>query len=283
MPNEKPFKKMTRNELKQLIEETADNIEIINSFIKDEFQGCKQAMAEAEINKKLQEINDAYNEICIDDEKGESIKTQLEEAQNLSEEINDFHEKQKEKYTTLYSKIEQELKAGTTSANLSKSFADKVREYFWSGIVWSGLFIAAVVAIVIFSYITISNEGQYIKTVSDAWRFLIFRAPLIAFAVWLVGFLGNRRAESKKLEESYKHKEVIARSFVGYRETIEDLNDSDNKLIEKHMNNLLEAINDNSSKFLNFEGEKYPLLEWLLTRSGKSKKTDSKKDEPENN
>jgi hypothetical protein len=318
---------MKKSEAIQLIRETVKNIELIKSFFQ-EIEKSKQAIIEAnekingenglvlQIEKKSQEINEAHNEIMIDDENGDSVKTQLEnhlkkfeedenkfnelrnnlfgyEKQNdagevqkikgLFEEINDFHQKQKEKYVALYNKIEQELKAGTTSVNLSKSFADKVREYFWGGVVWSGLFIVVTIAIIVYSYITISSEGQHIITINDAWRFLIFRAPLIAFAVWLVGFLGNRRAESKKLEESYKHKEVIARSFVGYRETIEDLNDLENKLLEKHMNNLLGAININSSEFLNFEGEKYPFVEGVLSCFGKNKKIESKKDEPQNN
>jgi len=323
----KPFKKMTKNEIRQLFEEAGKNIGLINSFVQ-EIEKSKQTIADAnekingengflsQIETRSQEIKEAHDELVVDDDKGDSVKTQLEnlfeefekskekieEVQNnvlgyektneagetqkiqgLFEKINDFHQKQKEKYEILYRQIEEELEAGTTSVNLSKSFADKVREYFWSGIVWSSLFIVAVVVIVIYSYITITEEGQYITTINDAWRFLIFRAPLIAFAVWLVGFLGNRRAESKKLEESYKHKEVIARSFVGYRETIEGFNDSDNKLLEKHMGNLLEAVSKNSSEFLNFEGERYPLIEGFLSYFGKDKKIGSKKDESQNN
>jgi hypothetical protein len=69
--------------------------------------------------------------------------------------------------------------------------------------------------------------------------------------VWLAMFIGNRRAENKKLEESYKHKEIMARTFVGYRESISEIDDKDNTLILKHMENLLDALKVNSSDFLN--------------------------------
>jgi len=318
MSDEKSFKKMNKAELKQLFEETFLKIESINSF-SQELDKNKQAIQEAnekingesgfvsQIEKKSKEISDAYNEILIDDEKGDSIKTQIEnlltefeggkkkfdELQNsilgyektneagevqkikgLFDEINDFHQKQEEKYAVLYKKIEEELNAGATSVNLSKSFADKVREYRWNSWLWSGCFIVFLLGLVgYYGYITFTTNE--VKTTEDVWRHLAFRSPFLIFGVWLVIFFGNRRAESKKLEELYKHKEVMARSFVGYKQTLEKLGEEDKVLLKKHMENLLTAMNENSATFLNSEGDKHPIFE-LASSLFKSRKKEVK-------
>lgn len=85
--------------------------------------------------------------------------------------------------------------------------------------------------------------------------------PFIIFSVWLAIFFGNRRAESKKLEELYKHKEVVARSFVGYKKTLEEIGDEDKTLLREHMKNLLGAVSENSATFLNPEGDRHPFFE----------------------
>ncbi len=249
MTEEKEFKKMNKPELKQLFEETAGKVELIDSFLK-EIEKIKQAVIET--NEKIS---------------GEAgIVSQIEKK---SQEINDFHEKQKEKYLDLYKHIEEELKAGTSSVNLSKSFADKVKEYRWNSWFWSVCFIVFLVGLVsYYGYVTFSTDE--VKTAQDVWRHVGFRTPFLLFSIWLAIFFGNRRAESKKLEELYKHKEVMARSFVGYKQTLEELSKEDETLLKQHTENLLKAINENSATFLNSEGDRHPLLEaFSLFRSKK--------------
>lgn len=287
--NEVKLKKMNKAELLRLFEETGGKIEIINSFFSD-IEKIKQPLIEtsekisgekgiaATIEKQFKEINEVYNEMCIDDEKGNSVKTQMEgflvdlEAEDKkAKEMEIFYQKQEEKYKALYKQIEEELKAGATSVNLSKSFADKVGEYKKDTQMWSLLFVVLVTGLVAFYGITTFYFDE-IKTVQDVWKNLAFRAPFLIFAVWLAMFLGNRRAESKKLEELYKHKEVLARSFVGYKQTLDALNEDDESLLKKHMDNLLGAINENSASFLNSEGDKHPIFELLTSFFNRHKK-----------
>lgn len=247
-----------------------------------------------DLEEKSENVRSAYDEICGDDKETESIKTKLknilsnfeedkkkigefearvfskqskndtgeiEGVEGLEQKLESLYKEQQSKYIELYKKIEQELHSGTTSANLSKTFADKVNEYFWSGIIWSLLFMSLLGTSVWYGYLTISIESQHVQSLGDVWRILALRIPLIAFVIWFAIFLGNRRAESKKLEESYKHKEVIARSFVGYKKTLEELGDEDKTLLKQHMNNLLVAMSADSSGFLTSEGEKHPIME----------------------
>jgi methyl-accepting chemotaxis protein len=320
----KAFNKMTASEIKLLFKEVIEKIEKINSF-STELEKIRERINEINekingenglvlnINKSHQGIIDVYNEILVDNESGDSIKTQfnsaLEEVEagkkkfeelerkifgyvkkdnsgetqkiiGLCDEIDNFYKKQQEKYQALYKQIEEDLKAGATSVNLSKSFADKVTEYRRSSRFWSLCFVPLLFSLIIYyGVITLSTNG--ISTADDVWRHLAFRAPFLVFAVWLAIFFGNRRAESKKLEELYKHKEVMARSFVGYKQAIEELNDKDIHLLKQHMENLLKAIGENSASFLNSEGDKHPIFEILSSffRSKKNvmtEKTDDK-------
>lgn len=87
-------------------------------------------------------------------------------------------------------------------------------------------------------------------------------------AIWLLIFIWNRRAEAKKLEEWYKHKEVMARSFIWYKKSIEDLEweikDEDKELMKLHMKNLLDTINQDTSSFLNSKWEKSSIFWYFL-------------------
>ena len=75
--------------------------------------------------------------------------------------------------------------------------------------------------------------------------------------------MGNRRAENKKLEEAYKHKEVMAKSFTGYKKSIEELSDDDKTLLIELMKDLLDAIKKDSSSFLSSKGESHPVVDAL--------------------
>lgn len=50
----------------------------------------------------------------------------------------------------------------------------------------------------------------------------------------------------------------MARTYTGYRKTIEELDDADTTLLKKHMDNLLNCISEDSSRFLKTEGEQHP-------------------------
>lgn len=196
------------------------------------------------------------------DENGETQKTI-----GLKKKIETFYAIQEKKYNDFYKKIESELEGGATTVNLAKSFADKVKEYKKSTNLWSSLLIVLLVVMSIYYGILTWNIA-YIKTWEEAFKNILFRVPFLAFIVWLGIVLGNRRAESKKLEESYKHKEVMARSFVGYKNMIKEIeeDEDDKNLLKEHMKNMLKAISEDSGKFLSSKGEEYPLTSILQKR-----------------
>ncbi len=251
---------------------------------------------EESFKEKFSDIETLHERIFHGDEENDALSDQVDEFVNKAKgelaglntkhaDINRYHEKvfgEKDasgkysgglaselekygkKYEALFGQIEG-LLPGATSAGLAQAFSDKVDEYKkeaskWKWITFGSLCIAVVLSIV--SYWL--DRGQ-VLSFSFVMIRLAQKLPFVLFAVWLVVYANNRRAENKKLEESYKHKEVIARSFVGYRKQIEDLDldTEDNNLLISLTTGLLDAIMINSSDFLTATGEKSPIHEML--------------------
>jgi len=242
--------------------------------------------ASEEVVEKLGKIQEAYVEIVGDEEDTETLsikdelnalvvgfnenKKQIEqfrqkifgfktkneagetiETKGLSKQIEEFFANGKKEYERLMDDINNRLSPGATSVELAKTFEEKVAEYKKSSILWARCFIIIVLlASVYYGFLVFFNTPA--KTAEEVWVQFLFRAPFLALVLWLAMFISNRRAESKKLEEAYKHKEVMARTYTGYRKAIEDLedDDADKQLLKTHMGNLLKAINENSGEFL---------------------------------
>jgi hypothetical protein len=158
--------------------------------------------------------------------------------------------------------------SGATTTSLSKNFNDKVDEYSkerkkWETRIFYFLIILFIISI-IFASIMVFKENinqSIIYTIG---------MPIYTFSIWLMIFMGNRRAESRKLEESFKHKFVMAKSFVGYKKSILDMKDTDEELMKIHMNNLLNAINKDSSKFFEIKGESHPVADFFKNKKSSS-------------
>lgn len=274
---------------------------ILNTTNKDGISGIFEKIqnAQQESEDKLTSIKNAYQQIFTDSEKEISIKNQLDnfvtEFQEHNKKFTEFSnnifgytetnkdgqkvkyigklkntenifDEYQEKHDKLFTQIEG-LLSGATTTSLSKNFDDKVIEYTterkkWENRIFSFLSGLAIVSIALATLIVLKDvEKNLIYTIG---------MPIYTFSIWLMIFMGNRRAESRKLEEAFKHKFVMAKSFVGYKKSIIEMDDYDKELMKTHMNNLLNAINKDSSKFFEIKGESHPFLDFFK----RSKKID---------
>lgn len=288
-----------RQEIEDLVA-SASSDELLLSGEDGILKKCQTALAE--IQKKTEEIEALYEDLLVDNEEGDSTSTQIEELLDniqsekgkiedfskklfgetkkdesgtekktdwLADNIENFYREQQVKYNELYKKIEEELLSGATTANLAGIFAKKVDEYSMGGKLWSFFFLILMAYAV---YYFGSNVPEITKDSSPIQVLLnlLVHVPLMVAGIWLAMFIGNRRAENKKLEESYKHKEIMARTFVWYRESIKEIDDQDEELIRKHMENLLDALKVDSSGFLNSKWDNHPVREILSNVSIKT-------------
>ncbi len=212
-----------------------------------------------ETNLKREDFDDFYEKVFgNENEEGERVG-------GLENEISKYESR----YKTLFNEIEK-LLPGATTAGLAKVFSDKVSEYKRTVGLWTMASFFLLVVVVL----------KYLLSPIDAETFdeiiigLLKRLPFIIFMIWIIVFAGNRRAESKKLEESYKHKEVMAKSFIGFKRQIEELEseDTDKVLLKAHMENVLSSINENSAGFLDKSGDKSPVHDVIDAVKGVFKK-----------
>jgi hypothetical protein len=185
----------------------------------------------------------------------------------LEKRINSLYSENERKYKDFYDKINKELTAWTTSVNLAKVFEGRVSVYSRERVVWTWLFIIGVVAMIVYLLYSFEEESNWIIVSLNFLQHL----PAFLLVWWLWFFISSRQAESRKLEEAYRHKATMARAYFWYKDTIEELDvESDWELAKKHMENLLDAMKEDSSKFLSHNWEKHPLYDAFMKFLDKS-------------
>ena len=227
--------------------------------------------------KNFEELKNEMSSHTKTNEQGEKIEhkgyidTIKEELKEYTIQIDQTYREYEDRYDELYEKIETDLSSGATTVSLSREFKEKVEEYKSARKKWqAGLIITLVLAICYSIFVYYSPSGwESEELILSFMRHL----PIFSFIVWLVMFAGNRRAENLKLEEAYKHKESLAKSFIGYKKSIEELGDDDESLLEELMKNLLDAIKKDSSIFLSSKGDNHPMVD--MAKISTSRKSES--------
>lgn len=105
---------------------------------------------------------------------------------------------------------------------------------------------------------------------------MISRLPLYIPLGWLAIFATRRRNEIKRLQEEYRHKEAVAKSYSGYKEQIQGIQKDEEreKLSEKLMENLVEMTNENPNKSLDkIKKENIPMIDFFEKLSKSSDET----------
>lgn len=258
--------------------EAEEKLTRIENFHKEVFEGTDETKSiQNELNDFASEFRNRSNEFTglhndifgytEVDENGEEIKHigRL----NRTKEI---FKKYEDKYDKLFNQIEG-LLSGATTTSLSKNFDDKVEEYKKEREKWEARIFWFLICLLIVSII-FALAIVFINSIETSTIYII-GMPIYTFGIWLMIFMGNRRAESRKLEESFKHKFVMAKSFVGYKKSITEMTDKDDILMNIHMNNLLNAISKDSSKFFEIKGESHPVVDFLKKTKNSESKTDN--------
>ncbi|MGR3914084.1 MAG: hypothetical protein OD918_06100 [Gammaproteobacteria bacterium] len=306
---DKAIERWNKAELIQFIKTAIGEIvEILPAY--ETAMALKKALGkDGEFEAKIQEIQSAHAAIYTGDDENQPIKKEMDGLmQELQENVTKITKAKKEllghvvsdpgtgqdvkrpgyistmrkklgdgekNYVKLLDQTEQlrkeiqnELRSGMTTIGLSKAFNEKAAEYKTiRGYLEVGMIVLFLLGIgaSIFLYKSVQEWGVQALLFS-----FLPHISAVGLFVWLMIFLGNRRAENKKLEEIYKHKGAMAKSYVGYEKSIESLGRTGVALLPKLMENLLEAIKKDPSEFLSVKGEKHPATDLLqLTKEGK--------------
>lgn len=236
--------------LKQKIDEFYSNISDKNKDINE--------LKEDSLST-LQGLENFYNKIFgKDDENGEKVGGLKQELEQRRDDLDEFKQKQQERYNELNKQIEN-LLPGATSAGLSSAYSE-MRNKFSKNATWyswgfyGSLIILSIIIYCVRDLLLIKeiplDKGLGISLLALFGNFAI-KLPFILPALWLVIFVSKRRSEAERLTQEYTHKESLAKSYDSYKQQIEKLSEKDtSKLLPILMESMIKAIALNPAETL---------------------------------
>ena len=214
-----------------------------------------EACSKIEENKgKIEELDNFYKEIFngIKDEDGvekPGLKEFLEVKKN---ELEQMQEEEKNKFEKLYKEKDKELNAlydPSTSAGLSKAYADEKGKIEKELNRWNKIFIGSIIVFILVFII------YFYWSLTDTFNYINFlRAlPFWVFSGFFIFYSTKQIAEYKRMASEYAHKETLNKTYIGYKKQIEEVENKDLK--EKLLNIMLESAQANPSRLLGNKGD----------------------------
>lgn len=236
--------------LKQEVDEFYTNISSQNKTINE---------LKEDSSATLQGLEDFYDKILgKEDESGKKTGGLKQEIEQRKIELDDFKQKQHERYEELNKQIEN-LLPGATSAGLSSAY-NEMRNKFSNSAKWYGWGFYGSLIILMFVIFCVRDlliiteipldKGLGISLLALLGNFSV-KLPFILPALWLVIFISKRRSEAERLTQEYAHKESLAKSYDSYKQQIEKLSEENQKeLLPVLMENMIKAIALNPAETL---------------------------------
>ena len=201
-------------------------------------------------------------------DKGELEGGLEQEIEKRKKELVSLIAKQETTYDELCAKI-NDLLPGATSAGLASAykeskekFEEPIKSYSRLFYISLGLLFVIAGTLVIDKiglwFINFADAGDPIKLLTS----LIYRLPIVSPVLWLAIFSTKRRSEVQRLEQEYAHKEVVTKSYEGFKKQIDGLNTKDDALMKQLLETAIESIAFNASNTLDKKhGDKLPIQE----------------------
>lgn len=222
---------------------------------------------------KLTDIDEFYVKIFGAMENNQRVGGLQQKIKDRQKQLDEYDEEQKAKFKSLKDEIESLLK-DATNASLASSYEKSKESYKWAIYGWNVAFFFAIFAIIGVTFwgfmetISQLKQNQVLDSLLSILMAILIRLPFYIPLAWLAIFSTQRRNESKRLQEEYKHKETLARSFLGYKKQIDeiqsDLSQDNIDLAKRLMTNLVEMTNENPNKSLDkIKKENMPMIEFF--------------------
>lgn len=229
-----------------------------------------------DLSNKINSFNKFYDEAFGELEgEGNARNAGLrKELQDLKKQFQDYIETQKKAFESYekekkskFAEIEKDIKkllGGATNGSLAHSYEISKKSYRWPIVIWNILTMGSILCIAYTSYASFKDIklNDYMSILS----LVALRLPIYIPLVWLGIFSTRRRNEIKRLQEEYKHKETIAKTYYGYQEQMAKLSDSEKakELQERLMSNLVDMINQNPNTTLDkIKQENAPMIDLI--------------------
>ncbi|MDE2707100.1 MAG: hypothetical protein OXI35_18700 [Gemmatimonadota bacterium] len=129
-----------------------------------------------------------------------------------------------EEADTLTDKVEN-LLPGATSAGLASAFRERRIFVGRPTSYWFAILVASLSGLLLFAVLDLPDIKLVEPTLASLSGYLVSRLPFALPFVWLALYSGKRHSQALRLEEEYAHKEVLSKSFEGYKKQIAELED----------------------------------------------------------
>lgn len=217
--------------------------------------------------QKLTNLDEFYVKIFGAMENNQRVGGLQQEIKDRQKQLDEYDEEQKAKFKSLKEEIESLLK-DATNASLASSYEKSKESYTKAIYGWNAIFILSMLSIVgvaVWGFVEVADKLSEPLAILGA---ISVRLPFYIPLAWLAIFSTQRRNESKRLQEEYKHKETLARSFLGHKKQIDEIqsdsSQDDIDLAKKLMANLVEMTNENPNKALDkTKKENMPMIEFF--------------------
>ena len=248
--------------------EVADAREEINST-KKEVKSIQKEIENifTDSSNTLGELKEFYVKIFgeVDGGTKERIGGLQEEIQKRFKEIDDFEnrhqtllDKHKKKYEEMVKEINS-LLPGATSIGLAKTYTYNREKFEKQTRFWNRFFIGIMVTIFLFGFYLV------VENLTIDIQHILKYSPIYISVIWLALFASKRRNESMRLEQEYTHKETLAKSYMSYKEQIENLaNNEKNELLQKLLKSTMATISQNPNHVLDKNNtDNHPVMEFI--------------------
>jgi len=179
----------------------------------------------------------------------ETIKKHETEAKLIAETAEEKdkrvkeYEKQLKNLTTQYIELREKIEKllpGATSASLASAFENRKNSFQYPKKLWAVLQIVSVFLLIGAGYLIFSKTE--INSFGDLIFFIFKRSPIIAAIIFLEEIARRNRNIALRLDEDYGYKEVLSRSFEGYKKQMEEIDQQSNMAVSTLSTNLLDAM-----------------------------------------
>ena len=115
-----------------------------------------------------------------------------------------------------------ELLPGATAAGLAHAFDDRRKTFLGPVILWQGIFVTSVLAIVYLTILALlhSFTSGVAPSYDELFRMWLARLPVMIALVWLALHSSREAALAKRLEEDYGYKAAVAACFEGFKNQV---------------------------------------------------------------
>lgn len=182
------------------------------------------------------------------DEQGNYSGGLKERLVQKEEKINKLLIEQENQYKTLFNKIESLLPAAT-STGLATAYSNQKNSYKKPVIIWTLAFIFSLTGLCATGLL--SFEGfKFSFEILDLEK-LVTRSPIFLPLIWLATFSSKQYRQNKRLEQEYVYKEILTRTYQGYKKEFESQDQITGKETLSKLNEvLITAISKNPSEIM---------------------------------